>query len=100
MFNFFHLTFIYGDGVMDFDRYNPHLWNIPAQLRGMVVVNAMLGCMLAFNSWGVNARLWAMVGAMVYFLVPVDGCVLSLMNILGSFANSIADGIAPNLSSA
>lgn len=70
-----HLTYLWAPRALTFDNYNPHLWNIPAQFRSMVIINAMQTCFLAFNGWGTGARLWAMVATIFYFLVPVDGCV-------------------------
>ena len=73
VFDFIHLTYLWAPRALTFDSYNPHLWNIPAQFRGMMICNAMLICFLAFHSWGPGARLWAMAGTIFYFLVPVDG---------------------------
>ena len=71
--DFIHLTFLWAPRAMSFDNYNPHLWNIPAQFRSMVILNAMLGCMLSFNGWGTGPRLWSMVGTIAFFLFVVDG---------------------------
>ncbi|KAJ9656057.1 hypothetical protein H2198_005217 [Neophaeococcomyces mojaviensis] len=62
-------------------NYGFHLWSIPTELRGSIVVYTAL---LAFSRATRNARLLCTVGLMLYFLYIVDGwyCAMFTMGML------------------
>ncbi|KAL2259726.1 hypothetical protein VTK26DRAFT_6478 [Humicola hyalothermophila] len=50
--------------------YNFHLWTIPFEFKGSIVIYTVL---LAFSRCGRNTRLWCEAGLVFYFLYIVDG---------------------------
>ncbi|KAK4175515.1 acyltransferase family-domain-containing protein [Triangularia setosa] len=65
--------------------YNFHLWSIPIEMKGSIVVYTAL---LAFARCTRNARLWLQVGLMVYFMWIVDGWYCALF-VAGMFINDL-----------
>lgn len=70
-----NFTFIYNLGGSPFFRYNFHLWSIPVEFRGSIVVYTSL---LAFSRCSRNARLWLQAGLLFYFIYICDGTYTAL----------------------
>ncbi|KAL2135955.1 hypothetical protein VTI74DRAFT_6183 [Chaetomium olivicolor] len=63
-------SFVFQTGGTGWLSYNFHLWSIPVEFKGSLVVYT---CLLAFSRCTRNARLWLQVGLIVYFIYIVDG---------------------------
>ncbi|KAK4237939.1 acyltransferase family-domain-containing protein [Achaetomium macrosporum] len=76
-----HFTFVFKDGGVPWLTYNFHLWSIPVEFKGSIVVYTSL---LAFSRCSRNARLWCQAGLIFYFLYIVDGwyCALFMAGML------------------
>lgn len=76
-----NFTFIFNMGGEPWVSYNYHLWSIPVEMKGSIVVYTAL---LALSRSTTKARLWCMVGLMVYFMYICDGwyCCLFMMGMM------------------
>lgn len=72
---FKNFSFIYTGGGEPWLSYDLHVWSIPVEFRGSIVVYTSL---LAFSRATRNARLWCEVGLIVYFLYITDGAHYAL----------------------
>lgn len=73
-----NFSFIFNAGGMPWFTYNYHLWSIPVEMKGSVVIYTAL---LALSRCTTKARLWCTVGLMYYFMYICDGsyCALFMM---------------------
>ncbi|KAH7131137.1 acyltransferase family-domain-containing protein [Dactylonectria macrodidyma] len=67
---FKNFSFAYKEGGEPWLSYNRHLWSIPAEFRGSMVIYASL---MAFSRCSRNARLLCQVGLIYYFMYISDG---------------------------
>lgn len=74
-YEFKNFTFAFRTGGEIWFNYNVHLWSIPIEFRGSIIVYTAL---LAFSRCTRNARLWCEVGLMYYFMYIADGWYGSL----------------------
>lgn len=74
-------SFVFNKGKVGWLSYNFHLWSIPVEFKGSVVIYTSL---LAFSRFTRNARLWCEAGLVFYFLYVVDGwyCALFVSGML------------------
>ena len=70
-----NFTFIFNSGSVPWLSYNFHLWSIPVEFKGSIVIYTSL---LAFSRCGRNARLCCQAGLIFYFLYIVDGWYCAL----------------------
>lgn len=70
-----NFSFVYNTSGNPWFPYNSHLWSIPVEFRGSIVIYTSL---LAFSRCTRNARLWCEVGLIVYFLYIADGWFCSM----------------------
>lgn len=56
-------------------EYNVHLWSIPVEFKGSITVYTTI---LAFSRATQKARLWGVVGLILYFVCLVDGWFCSM----------------------
>jgi len=69
-FKNYGFVFLTGD-VYEFPKlYHPHLWSIPIEFKGSIIVYTALS---ALSRCTRNARLWCEAGLIFYFLYIVDG---------------------------
>lgn len=73
-----NFSFIFNSGGEPWLSYNFHLWSIPVEMKGSIVVYTSL---LALSRATTKARLWCTVGLMFYFMYICDGwyCCLFVM---------------------
>jgi peptidoglycan/LPS O-acetylase OafA/YrhL len=73
-----NFSFIFNSGGEPWVSYNFHLWSIPVEMKGSIVVYTSL---LAFSRATTKARLWCTAGLMFYFMYICDGwyCCLFMM---------------------
>ncbi|SMQ51615.1 unnamed protein product [Zymoseptoria tritici ST99CH_3D7] len=77
--NMKNFTYIFNnDQMVD---YQPHIWSIPVEFRGSIVVYTTC---LAFSRCTRNARLWCEVGLMFYLMYIVDGGHMAMF-VMGIF---------------
>lgn len=76
-----NFSFIFNMGGEPWLSYNFHLWSIPVEMKGSIVVYTSL---LAFSRATTKARLWCTVGLMYYFMYICDGWYCSLF-MMGMF---------------
>lgn len=76
-----NFTFVYNGGSEPWITYNFHVWSIPIEFRGSIVIYSAL---LAFSRCTRNARLWCEFGLVTYFLYIVDGwfCAMFMAGML------------------
>ena len=67
---FKNFSFIFKEGGLPWMSYNFHLWSIPAEFRGSIVVYTSI---MAFSRCSVKAHLWCQVGLIFYFMYVADG---------------------------
>ncbi|KPM44151.1 hypothetical protein AK830_g2459 [Neonectria ditissima] len=67
---FKNFSFIFKEGGVPWLTYNRHLWSIPIEFKGSIVVYTSL---LAFSRCSRTARLWCEVGLIYYFMYIADG---------------------------
>ncbi|KAK7432169.1 hypothetical protein QQZ08_001114 [Neonectria magnoliae] len=67
---FKNFSFIFKDGGVPWLTYNRHLWSIPIEFKGSMVVYTSL---MAFSRCSRTARLWCEVGLIYYFMYISDG---------------------------
>ncbi|EXF73129.1 acyltransferase [Colletotrichum fioriniae PJ7] len=65
-----NFSFVFTTGGGPFFSWNPHLWSIPVEMKGSVIVYTSL---LAFSRCTRNARLWCEAGLAFYFMYIADG---------------------------
>lgn len=65
-----NFSFVFHLGGDPWFTYNFHLWSIPVEFRGSIIVYTSL---LALSRCSRNARLWLEAGLVFYFLYIVDG---------------------------
>jgi peptidoglycan/LPS O-acetylase OafA/YrhL len=68
-------SFVFKTGGEPWLSYNLHVWSIPVEFRGSIVVFTSL---LAFSRARRNARLWCEVGLTFYFMYIADGAHYSM----------------------
>ncbi|KUI60941.1 hypothetical protein VP1G_08156 [Cytospora mali] len=76
-----NFSFIFNSGGEPWLSYNFHLWSIPVEMKGSIVVYTSL---LALSRATTKARLWCTVGLMFYFMYICDGWYCSLF-MMGMF---------------
>ena len=78
---FKNFSYVFNAGGEPWFTYNPHLWTIPHELKGSVIVYTTV---LALSRCTKHARLWCLVTLIFYFLYIVDGwnCALFTAGIL------------------
>lgn len=67
---FKNFSFVFKEGGEPWLSYNRHLWSIPAEFRGSIVVYTSI---LAFSRCSLVAHLWCQVGLTFYFMYIADG---------------------------
>lgn len=67
---FRNFSFVFDQVDKPWFSYNVHLWSIPVEFKGSVVVYTSL---LALSRCSRNARLWCQVVLILYFLYVADG---------------------------
>lgn len=72
---FKNFSFVFRTGGEIWLTYNFHVWSIPVEMRGSVVIYTAL---LAFSRCKRNNRLWCEVGLIFYFMYIVDGWFCSM----------------------
>jgi peptidoglycan/LPS O-acetylase OafA/YrhL len=65
-----NFSFIFHNGKVGWLSYNFHLWSIPVEFKGSIVIYTSL---LAFSRCPRNARLWCEAALVFYFIYVVDG---------------------------
>ena len=65
-----NFSFVFKTGGDPWLSYNLHVWSIPVEFRGSIIIYTSL---LAFSRATRNARLWCEVGLVVYFMWIADG---------------------------
>ncbi|GAB7351782.1 hypothetical protein MBLNU459_g2356t1 [Dothideomycetes sp. NU459] len=68
-------SFIYGVPKKPWFHYHAHIWTIPIELKGSVIVYATS---MALSRCTQKARLWCEVGLIFYFMYIVDGAHYSM----------------------
>ncbi|KZM20211.1 uncharacterized protein EKO05_0001108 [Ascochyta rabiei] len=69
-FKNFSFVFLTGENVEFTKNYNGHLWSIPIEFKGSIIVYTVIS---ALSRCTRNARLWCEVALIFYFLYVVDG---------------------------
>ncbi|KAF3762743.1 hypothetical protein M406DRAFT_264111 [Cryphonectria parasitica EP155] len=72
---FKNFSFVFNSGGEPWFTYNFHLWSIPVEMKGSIVVYTAL---LAFSNLTTRARLWCTVGLIYYFMYICDGWYCAL----------------------
>ncbi|KHO00307.1 Acyltransferase 3 [Metarhizium album ARSEF 1941] len=87
---FKNFSFPFKDGGVPWLSYNVHLWSIPVEFKGSMVVFASL---LAISRCSLNARLWCQVSLIVYFMYIADGwyCAMFVAGMLLSHLDLLAE---------
>ncbi len=67
---FKNFSFVFNSGGDPIFSYDVHVWSIPIEFRGSIVIYTSL---LAFSRCTRNARLWCEVGLIFYFMYIADG---------------------------
>ncbi|KAJ4406772.1 hypothetical protein N0V82_010063 [Gnomoniopsis sp. IMI 355080] len=70
-----NFSFMFNSGGEPWLSYNFHLWSIPVEMKGSIVVYTAL---LAFSRCTTKARLWCTLGLMFYFMYIADGWYCTL----------------------
>ena len=70
-----NFSFVFRTGGEPWFFYNFHVWSIPIEFKGSIVIYTAL---LAFSRCTRTARLWCQVGLILYFLYVVDGWFCAL----------------------
>lgn len=76
-----NFSFIFNMGGEPWFTYNFHLWSIPVEMKGSILVYTVL---LAISRATARARLWCTMGLMFYFMYICDGWFCSIF-LLGVF---------------
>jgi peptidoglycan/LPS O-acetylase OafA/YrhL len=70
-YTFKNYSFVFTGNMLEFtELYHLHLWSIPYELRGSIIVFTTLS---ALSRCTKNARLWCEAGLIFYFMYIVDG---------------------------
>ncbi|KAK6724293.1 hypothetical protein SNK04_003124 [Fusarium graminearum] len=69
-YEFKNFSFVFKEGGEPWLTYNRHLWSIPVEFKGSVVV---FTSQMAFSRCTKNARLWCELGLVFYFMYIADG---------------------------
>jgi peptidoglycan/LPS O-acetylase OafA/YrhL len=69
-FKNYSFVFLTGDNDVFTKTYNGHLWSIPIEFRGSIIIYTAVS---ALSRCSQNARLWSEVTLIFYFLYVVDG---------------------------
>ncbi|KAM0352535.1 hypothetical protein ACHAPU_002204 [Fusarium lateritium] len=69
-YEFKNFSFVYKAGGEPWLTYNRHLWSIPVEFKGSMVV---FSAQMAFSRCSKNARLWCEAGLVFYFMYISDG---------------------------
>jgi peptidoglycan/LPS O-acetylase OafA/YrhL len=87
---FKNFSFVFKDGGEPWLSYNTHLWTIPVEMRGSIVVFTTL---MALSRCSTKMRLWVQAGLIVYFLYIADGwyCAMFVMGMLLCDLNLLAE---------
>jgi peptidoglycan/LPS O-acetylase OafA/YrhL len=72
-----NFSFVFNNGKVGWLSYNFHLWSIPVEFKGSIVIYTSL---LAFSKCSRNARLWCEAGLIFYFMYIVDGWYCALFS--------------------
>lgn len=72
---FKNFSFVFRGGGSPWLSYHFHVWSIPVEFRGSIVIYTAL---LAFSRCRTKARLWCEIGLIVYFMWIVDGAFFSM----------------------
>ncbi|KAJ6444567.1 acyltransferase [Purpureocillium lavendulum] len=67
---FKNFSFIFKEGGEPWMTYHRHIWSIPVEMRGSMIVFASV---LALSRCTRKARLWCLVGLIFYFMYIADG---------------------------
>lgn len=70
-----NFTFVFSTGGTPWFTYDFHVWSIPVEFRGSLIVYTAL---LSFARFSTNARLWCEMALIFYFMYIVDGWFGSL----------------------
>ncbi|KAI6247395.1 O-acetyltransferase PaAT-1 [Erysiphe necator] len=93
---FKNFSFVFRGSGNDWLTYNFHVWSIPVEFRGSIIIYTVLA---AFSRCTVSARLWCTVGLIFYFMYITDGahyamfltgmilCDLDLLSLKGNLPN-------------
>lgn len=86
---FKNFSFIFKEGGVPWLTYNVHLWSIPVEFKGSLIV---FGSLLAFSQCSPKARLWCQVGLITYFMYIADGwyCAMFIAGMLLSHLDLLA----------
>ncbi|KAJ6439366.1 acyltransferase [Purpureocillium lavendulum] len=86
---FKNFSFLYRDGGIPWLSYNLHLWSIPVEMKGSMVLYASV---VAFSRSTVKARVWCLVALAGYFLYIADGwyCAMFVAGMLLSYLDLLA----------
>ncbi|KAG6037122.1 hypothetical protein E4U41_005314 [Claviceps citrina] len=91
--DFKNFSFVFKDGL-PWLSYSIHVWSIPVEFRGSMVVFASL---LAFSRCTLKARLWCQLALVGYFMYVADGwyCAMFVAGMLLSHLDVLAaaDGL-------
>ncbi|AEO69071.1 d9d6d417-98b5-407e-8d82-51e854691acd [Thermothielavioides terrestris] len=87
-----NFSFVFNTGSVPWLSYNFHLWSIPVEFKGSIVIYTTL---LALARCGRNARLWCEAGLVFYFLYIVDGWFAALFT-AGMLLNDLDQLAAKN----
>ncbi|ORY70891.1 acyltransferase family-domain-containing protein [Pseudomassariella vexata] len=76
-----NFSFVFKEGGLPWFTYNFHLWSIPIEFRGSIVIYT---CLLAFSRISKNARLWCQCALIFYFMYITDAwyCALFISGML------------------
>ncbi|KAM5350073.1 hypothetical protein ACJ41O_006578 [Fusarium nematophilum] len=69
-YDFKNFSFVFKEGGMPWIVWNPHLWSIPVEFRGSIIIYTAL---MAFSRCTQNTRLSYTIGLIFYFLYIADG---------------------------
>ena len=70
-----NFSFVFNTGGEPWFHYNGHVWSIPVEFKGSIIVYTAL---MAFSRCRKNARLWCEVGLIYYCMYIVDGSFFSM----------------------
>ena len=87
---FKNFSFVFRQGGEPWFTYNFHLWSIPVEFKGSIVIYTSL---MAFSRCSRNARLWCQAGLIFYFMYIADGwyCALFVAGMLLCDLDLLAD---------
>ncbi|KAG5925374.1 hypothetical protein E4U42_004373 [Claviceps africana] len=87
--DFKNFSFVFKDGGLPWLSYSIHVWSIPVEFRGSMVVFASL---LALSRCTLKARLWCQLALVGYFMYVADGwyCAMFVVGMLLSHLDVLA----------